>query len=453
MKTTTTLFLATISLSIHCGLQAAVPATEASKLGTTLTPIGAEKAGNADGSIPAWNGGLDKNAGTVDQYGRRSDPFAGEQPMFIITAQNQEQYADKLTDGQRALLNRYPESYRLRVFPTHRSVAIPEDVQQAVARNAVSTKLLSGGSGLQDFDTAIPFPIPQNGVEVMWNHLTRYRGGSARRNYVQATPLANGTFVPVHFKQQFTYRDQLNDFDPQNPGNVLFYYRELITAPARLAGDVVLVHETLDQVKEPRKSWIYNAGQRRVRRAPQISYDGPFPASEGQRTADNLDMFNGALDRYDWKLVGKKEIYIPYNNYRLESGDLKYSDIVRPGHINSDLPRYELHRVWVVEGTLKAGARHIYAKRIAYIDEDSWQIALLDHFDARGTLWRVAEGFMAPLYDKQIPWLGVETLYDLINGRYIVTGMRNEEKDQLEFGFKASSAEYTPTALRNAGVR
>lgn len=451
---TTTLLLATLTFTINGTLQAAVPADEAARLGTTLTPIGAEKAGNDDGSIPAWTGGLDKTAGQIDPAsGRPGNPYADEQPLFTIDAQNQDQYADKLTEGQRGMFKRYPDSYRLRVFPTHRSAALPEFVYQAAARNAVNAKLLPGGNGLENFDTAIPFPIPQNALEVLWNHLTRYRGGSARRTYVQATPLANGTFTPVYFKQQLSYRDQLNDFDPQDPGNVLFYYKELITAPARLAGDVVLVHETLDQVKEPRKAWIYNAGQRRVRRAPQISYDGPFPASEGQRVADNLDMFNGAPDRYDWKLLGKKEVYVPYNNFQLESTDLKYADIVKPGHVNADLTRYELHRVWVVEGTLKADKRHIYAKRVAYIDEDTWQIVLADHFDARGTLWRVAEGFMTPFYDKQIPWLGVETLYDLINGRYIVAGMRNEEKDPMVFGFQASSAEYTPTALRNAGVR
>ncbi|MBC9249742.1 outer membrane lipoprotein-sorting protein [Pseudomonas alcaligenes] len=448
------LLLATLSLVLQCSAQAAVSAGEAAQLNSTLTPIGAQRAGNADGSIPAWDGGLGPAAGHVDAAsGRLQDPYADEQPLFTISAANLAQYAEHLTPGQQALFQRYPDSYRMRVFPSHRSASVPAAIQQAAARNAVSTTLLANGDGLKDFATAIPFPIPQNGLEVMWNHLTRYRGGSARRSYVLATPLANGTFTPVYFQQQFSYRDHLTDFDPAKPSNVLFYYRELITAPARLAGDVVLVHETLDQVKEPRKAWIYNAGQRRVRRAPQISYDGPFPASEGQRTADNLDMFNGALDRYDWKLLGKRELYIPYNSFQLEAPSQRYTDIVKAGHINPDLTRYELHRVWAVEGTLKAGKRHIYAKRVAYLDEDSWQIVLLDHFDARGTLWRVAEGFMTPRYDVQVPWLGVETLYDLINGRYIVAGMRNEEHEPLEFGFKTSPAEYTPTALRNAGVR
>lgn len=452
---TKTLQRASLALAILTvnAVQAAVPATEAAKLGNTLTPIGAEMAGNADGSIPAWTGGLPQNAGSLAANGTPTDPFGGEKPLFTITSQNYSQYQDKLSPGQVALLKRYPDTYKVPVYQSHRSVSLPDDVYKAITNNALTTNMISGGNGLDNFTTATPFPIPQNGLEVLWNHITRYRGGSVRRTHVQATPLADGTFNPVFFNQQFTYRDQLNDFDPKNPGNVLFYYKQLVTAPARLAGDVVLVHETLDQVKEPRMAWIYNAGQRRVRRAPQIAYDGPYPASDGQRVADNLDMFNGAPDRYDWKLVGKKELYVPYNSYKLESPELKYSDLVKPGHLNSDLTRYELHRVWVVEATLKPGERHIYAKRVLYFDEDSWQIVLADHYDARNTLWRVAEGFMTPLYDKKIPWMGVEALYDLINGRYIVSGMRNEEKSPMDIGFKALGADYTPAALRNAGVR
>ncbi len=455
MKTTKKLWqsgVLTLSL-LATSVMAAVSPDEAAKLGTTLTPVGAEMAGNADGSIPAWTGGLPTNAGAVDPRGFLADPFANEQPLFTITAQNVEQYKDKLTPGQLAMFKRYPDSYRMPVYPTHRSASLPAAVLEATKQNAVNTRMVEGGNGLENFQTANPFPIPQNGLEVIWNHITRYRGGSVRRLVTQATPQPNGSYSLVYFQDEFVFRDALTEYDSSKSSNVLFYFKQRVTAPSRLAGNVLLVHETLDQVKEPRLAWLYNAGQRRVRRAPQVSYDGPGTAADGLRTSDNLDMYNGAPDRYDWKLEGKKEIYIPYNAYKLDSPSLKYSDIIKAGHINQDLTRYELHRVWHVTATLKSGERHIYAKRDFYIDEDTWQAALIDHYDGRGTLWRVAEAHAQYYYDKQVPWYTVETLYDLLSGRYLALGMKNEEKQAYDFNYKASGSDFTPAALRQAGVR
>ena len=434
-------------------VMAAVSADEAAKLGTTLTPLGAEMAGNADGTIPAWTGGLPKNAGTVDARGFLQDPFASEKPLFVITAENVEQYKDKLTPGQLAMFKRYPQSYRMPVYPTHRSATVPDSVIEATKRNATNTVMVQNGNGLANFDTANPFPIPQNGLEVIWNHITRYRGGSVKRFVTQATPQANGSYSLVYFVDEFAFRGALADVDKSKESNVLFYFKQRVTAPSRLAGNVLLIHETLDQVKEPRLAWLYNAGQRRVRRAPQVSYDGPGTAADGQRTTDNFDMYNGAPDRYEWKLNGKKEIYIPYNTYKLDSPDLKYADVIKAGHINQDLSRYELHRVWHVTATLKQGERHIYAKRDFFIDEDTWQASAIDHYDGRGTLWRVAEAHNQYYYNHQVPWYTVETLYDLLSGRYLALGMKNEEKQAYEFGFPAKESDYTPAALRQAGVR
>ncbi|WP_081489868.1 DUF1329 domain-containing protein, partial [Pseudomonas sp. R62] len=433
-------------------VMAAVPAAEADKLGKSLTPMGAEMAGNADGSIPAWKP-LPKNAGSVDSKGFLSNPYASEQPLFTITAKDVDKYKDKLAPGQYAMFKRYPETFKMPVYPSHRGATVPDDVFAAIKKNATSTNLVSGGNGLENFDTAVPFPIPKTGVEVIWNHITRYRGGSVTRLVTQATPQPNGSYSLVYFQDQFVFRDKMKDYDPANPGNILFYFKQKVTAPARLAGGVLLVHETLDQVKEPRSAWVYNAGQRRVRRAPQVSYDGPGTAADGLRTSDNLDMYNGAPDRYDWKLEGKKEMYIASDSYKLDDPKLKYSDIIKAGHINQDLARYELRRVWHVVATLKEGQRHIYAKRDFYIDEDTWQAAVIDHYDGRGQLWRVAEAHAENYYDKQVPWYALETLYDLQSGRYLALGMKNEEKQAYDFGFTATTSDFTPAALRQDGVR
>ncbi|MFC3939939.1 DUF1329 domain-containing protein [Pseudomonas gingeri NCPPB 3146 = LMG 5327] len=440
---------------LAANVMAAVSPEEAAKLGTTLTPIGAEKAGNADGSIPAYTGGIPKNAGAVDSKGFLADPFANEKPLFVITAATADQYKAKLSDGQLAMFKRYPETYKIPVYPTHRTVALPQAVLDSAKRSALNVTTINDGNGLANFtgNRYYAFPIPKNGVEVLWNHITRYHGGNLRRTITQATPQTNGSFTPITFEEEAAVPSEVPDLAPDKGSNVLTFFKQEVTAPARLAGNVLLVHETLDQVKEPRLAWVYNAGQRRVRRAPQVAYDGPGTAADGLRTSDNFDMFSGAPDRYDWKLIGKKEMYIPYNSYKLDSPTLKYTDVIKAGHINQDLTRYELHRVWEIEGTVKPSERHIYAKRHMYIDEDSWQVALVDHYDGRGQLWRVAEGHAQFYYDHQVPAYTVETLYDLIAGRYIALGMKNEEKHSFQFGFVGKAADYTPAALRASGVR
>ncbi|CJK99855.1 Protein of uncharacterised function (DUF1329) [Streptococcus pneumoniae] len=434
-------------------VMAAVSPEEAAKLGTSLTPLGAEKAGNAGGTIPEWAGGLKTDAAPL-KNGHLTNPFKDEQPKFVITAQNAEQYKDKLTAGQLAMFKRYPETYKIRVFPTHRTVAVPDEIYEAAKKSAVNTELVEGGNGLANFTDSryYAFPIPKNGLEVVWNHITRYRGGNVRRNIVQATPQTNGSYTMVHFEDEVAFPLGMTDLDPERAKNALLFFKQRVTAPSRLAGNVLLVHDSLDQVKEPRQAWIYNAGQRRVRRAPQVAYDGPGTASDGMRTTDNFDMFSGAPDRYDWKLIGKKELYIPYNSYEIASSDLKYKDIIKAGHVNQDLARYELHRVWEIEATLKSGERNIYAKRRFFVDEDSWTIVQSELYDGRGQLWRVGEAHSLQYYQHKVPAYAFEALYDIISGRYIAIGMSNEEKPH-EYGYRASARDFTPAALRNAGVR
>ncbi|SFM41500.1 DUF1329 domain-containing protein [Marinobacter zhejiangensis] len=429
----------------------AVSAGEAAKLGDTLTAMGAEVAGNGD-EIPAWDGGMQSIPAGYKNDGIYLDPFAGEQPQFTINQGNVDQYADRLSPGQVAMIRKYSD-YVIPVYPTHRTSAYPESIEQETIANATAVELVQGGNGLANYQNATPFPIPQNGLEAIWNHITRYRGGSVQRNVAQVTPQENGNFSPVKFQDELTWRAFLSDYNPNEDANVLFYFKQAITAPARLAGNVLLVHETIDQVAEPRRAWVYNAGQRRVRRAPQVAYDGPGTASDGMRTSDNFDMYNGAPDRYDWELVGKKEMYIPYNSYRLVDRGLSYNELVKPGHINQDYTRYELHRVWHVRATLKSGERHIYAQRDIYIDEDTWQAAVIDHYDGRGELWRVAEAHSMYFYDQEVPWYAIEVLYDLLSGRYLANGLTNEETNPYQFGVERSARDYTPAALRRAGTR
>lgn len=432
---------------------AAISSAEAERLGgAELTPVGAEAAGNAAGTIPPWKGGLTTLPTGYSPGDRLIDPYPEDEPLFTITAANVDDYADKLSPGQLAMFRRYPDTYRMRVFPTRRSARLPDEEYALIKQSAVETELAEGGNGLLNFKAGVPFPIPSSGVEVIWNHITRYRNERGlKRRYTQIPVQENGSFAPVLFEDESIPASRM-------PGNEypnrLFVFIQRVLAPARLEGDVLLVHENIDQVEEPRKAWVYNAGQRRVRLAPNIAYDGPGVASDGLRTADDLDMFNGAPDRYEWTLVGKKEMYIPYNSYDLRRGDLSYKDIVLPGHMNPDYLRYELHRVWVVDSTLRDGARHIYARRTFYVDEDSWQISVIDHYDGRGELWKVKEGHNMMHYQVAVPWLAAESLHDLVSGRYVVIGLDNEESGyQYDFDYEGSFQDFTPAALRRAGRR
>ena len=232
--------------------------------------------------------------------------------------------------------------------------------------------------------------------------------------------------------------------------NILFRFKQKITEPARLAGTALLVHETMDQIKQPRQAWTYNAGQRRVRRAPNVAYDAPGSAADGLRTTDDFDMYNGAPDRYTWKLKGKKEILIPYNSYKLHSDSLQYDDIIKPGHIATDVVRWEKHRVWEVEAELKDGISHVYKKRVFYIDEDSWQVSIADMYDNRDELYRVAVAYGINYYEIPTHWSTLEVYYDLNSRRYIAIGLDNQE-DMYDFQTEQQERMYTPAALRREG--
>ena len=426
---------------------------EIDSLGTTLTPIGAQKEGNAAGTIPEWTGGLPTDAGQSLPNNFLESPFKDDQPEFVITAQNYQQYKDNLTPGQIALFERYPETFRMPIYKTERTVGFPQSVYDQVKATAGQAKLVNGGDGISNFaHGSFAFPIPKSGAEVVWNHNTRYRL-NIHRWYMQAMPQTNGSFTLIKMEEEVGYPEQMSDVDASTMPNTLLFFKQRVNAPARLAGNVLLVHDSLDQLKEPRMAWVYNAGQRRVRRAPQVAYDGPGTASDGMRTSDNFSMYNGAPDRYDWTLVGKKEIYIPYNSGKLTEPGVQYDDVLQAGHVNPEYTRFELHRVWEVQGNVKQGQRHIYAQRNFFVDEDSWMISLADHYDGRGTLWRVGEGHLGFNYQQKIPGYALETLYDLLAGRYIALGMYTEENSAPQYDFDPSYNQFTPAALRASGVR
>ena len=426
-------------------VQAGVSAAEAGKLGTTLTAIGAEAAGNKDGSIPAFQGrklyeGKDPEILTItrakledyrknkpDELEERFKKAIGpeyQKPLFEITKANMAQYASKLTDGHKAMLNKYP-SYKIKVYKSVRAAFFPPEIEAATKANATSASL-TGTDDVKGAKLGFPFPIPKTGAEVIWNHKLKYRGTSVKRYNNQAIVKPDGSIAITKLVEDVKFK-YANLKEPDWDGKIYTMYMSESVAPASKAGQIVLAQETSDLSTGGRTAYIYSPGTARVTRAPDVGYDNPALNTDNEQYNDQIDMFNGALDRYNWKLIGKKEMYIPYNSLQINSPKLKYKDILKPFHVNPEYSRFELHRVWVVEATLKAGTRHNFAKRVFYVDEDSWSIGVVDDYDNRNQLWKVQEAHLISLpfipTTSGIP----ELIYDLQSNRYFATTLTNED--------------------------
>jgi len=445
-----------IALALGAGANASAPQEVADRLGKDLTPMGSERAGNADGTIPEWTGGIRGIPSSVTGFNPDSDlhpnPFPGDRPLFTITNSNMAEYGDKLTPGYKAMLRTYSDSYKMDVYQSRRTCAFPEFFYEANVRNAVNNNTTTEGNGVEGFTMGSPMPILNRGVDLVWNHTLRYRAFKLTRQFASAPVTTGGdyTLLVVQDEAIINWNDpskeRVEDLD-----NISLYYISATVAPARAAGSIILVHETINQKVQGRQAWQYSPGTRRVRLAPNISYDNPGTNTDALSTADSFDGYNGAPDRYDWRLVGKSEKYIAYNNY--DAQNVPVDQLISAGHLNQDRVRYELHRVWQVEATLREGNRHIYSRRVKYFDEDSFQLSTAELYDGRGELWRVQEIHTLNYYHVPLCGSGAEMVYDLQNGRYLAIAMRNEQPPLDYFADELDEDRYTPSRLRRLGTR
>ncbi|WP_313055795.1 DUF1329 domain-containing protein [Pseudomonas lopnurensis] len=425
-------------------VQAKVDSTQAARLGQDLTPLGAERAGNAAGTIPAWTGGITPPA-SYERGMHHPDPFAADSMLYRVDRSNLTAYSEQLSEGLKALLERNPEYY-LRVFPTRRSASVPQRIYDATRFNAMSAELIANGNGIQGAAAGIPFPIPQSGIEVIWNHILHYKGDQSH--------MINNQAVVIGGRAHYIKRDRHIYYVYNREGmthadldNTVLYYKYRVTAPAKLSGTALVVQDPLDQVLTTRKAWRYSADDRRVRRLPSLAYDSLQPDTSGLATADVVDSFNGAPDRYEWQLLGKREMLVPYNSYAVHQQGIPYDAIVQPRTLTPELLRYELHRVWVVEATLRKGFSHLYDKRRFYIDEDSWAILAVDLYDEHSQLIGLQESHPVSYYEVPMFNSTLETLYHLKEGNYFVDGLDNNEP-MYDFDVKLSPRDFSPQALR-----
>ncbi|MEE4293979.1 MAG: DUF1329 domain-containing protein [Xanthomonadales bacterium] len=454
MRTLTKITLsACIGLTLGLGQAfAGAKPDQINRLSEDLTPMGSERAGNAAGTIPEWTGGITAAPAGYSPGDHHPNPWPEDKPLYRITGQNYQEYADQLSPGQVATFERYPETYYMDVYQSRRSASFPEHIYEMTAKNGETAVLADKGEGVLNAAEGFPFPFPENAYELMWNHKLKYKGIGGVRYNNQVAPTTDGNYTVTVIREELLGLYYKRGVTIEEINNILLYFFQEVESPARLAGNILLVHETLNQTALPRQAWIYNPGQRRVRRAPNVAYDNPGTGSDGLRTNDMTDMFNGAMDRFDWKVVGKKEMLIPYNSYDAHAEGISYDEFVMPGHLNPALMRYELHRVWVVDATLKEGMRHINARRTFYLDEDSYQIVLIDHYDGRGQLWRASECHSVNYYEVPTLWSTIEAHYDLQSGRYVAQGFDNTMAVNT-FNVELNAGQFTPQALRTRGRR
>jgi hypothetical protein len=428
------LLAAAAAMSLHVAAYAAVTTPSADLLGTALTPVGAERAGNAAGTIPPWTGG-----------GVPAD-LAAERPILTIDAANAAQYAAELPEGALALFRSFPD-YRMRIYPTHRGAAFPAAVTDAIRQNATRAQAGPAGisTGVANAAGGIPFPIPTNGAEIVWNHLLAF-WGVAREAHV-GTYIASGDGT---IQQTAGYRE-VTDFpyyettDPDAAGRYYFKTRRLQDAPPSAVGQAYIAWQPLDVARDRYVAWRYLPGEHRARKAPSLSYDTPDPDASGYEELDDYYLFFGGPDRYTWRIAAKRDMFIPYNNDALNRTAPRV--VMGPRHVNQDLMRYERHRVWIVEGTLAPGKSHVAPRRRLMIDEDTWLAVYAEAWDDSGHLWKFSEATMMSLPQVPTTIIGGQFVYDLLQGGYVYDFALGGPGDYLRVTKPHPAATFEPDAL------
>lgn len=445
------------------GLLAAMPkfafgkatAAEIGQLGTTLTPMGAIKEGNADGSIAPWSGkwmGTPPGISFAGTGNPLADPYASEQPLFTITAQNFANYADKLSAGQQEMFKRYPATFKMNVYPCHRDFRYNDWTHEQIKLNAQLSALTASEEGITNVKAGAAFPFPKSGIEQIWNIITATKAATETGTYDEAVVYPDGNIAWGAQKWDI-YAPPYDPAVPRIEGSPQssFVFRET-TKPERERGSIALVIEAWDFDNTPTLAYQYIPGTRRVKQAPEVAGDYPLGPG-GFHTVDDTRLWTQSPKRYTWELVGRKEIFVPYNNYKVEDPNASYKDMLGTSHLNPDYIRWELHRVWELRAKLKPGIRHLYSARTIYADEDSHLPLLADMYDARGELYRFALNTVSYDYAAEAFTTRVCCYHDLVSGAYMADRLTNEVRSKPKFnegGRKPS--DYTPAELKRRGV-
>ena len=426
-----------------------VLAADASILGSRLTANGADPSASADGMIPAYTGGITKPPTDYVAGGDHVDPFAADKPLFSITAQNMGEYSNRLSAGQKALLARKEGNYRMDIYPSRRSCALPQFVYDETKKNVARARLIDGGNGVAGARIGVPFPIAKNALEIFWNHNFYWHGDRYHAITSGANVYKNGAITKI-IREDWRYNFYA---DPQGPdpqhANDQFHWMGIWKAPQRFNGSGFSMTNTINQVKEPRNGVMFNPSTRRIMKAPAaaVTYEGPLSTADGMRQSHDMFLFSGSPDRYEWKLLGKKEIFVPYNAYKASASTTSHEALMTPHNLNPDYLRYELHRVWVLEATQKDGFRMEQARRVFYVDEDSWIFLIADIFNKRDELIYVQHAFIKNYYEAPACVFEFDVMHDMTTGNYNVDHIKLDH-GPADLDFDMELSDFGSSALR-----
>ena len=417
-----------------------------------LTIIGAERAGNDAGTIPPWQGGIRTPPVGYQIGDRHPDPFKDDQILFTIDQSNAAEFKELLSAGHKALLEKYPDTYKLPIYPSRRSTSHPQSVLDATIKYSGKARVVDNGAGVENIVRGVPFPHPANGEQAIWNARLSYKAGGYRGYYGNALTASNGSYQQGVWLQEVIYPYSDDRTTLENLNNIKLRGLFHTLRPARDAGSIFLYYRYINSKTQERRNWKYNPGKRRVKRSTMTAADQLLGSSDGIHMYDQGGMFRGPITNFNWTLIGKQELYVPYNAYQLHSGEQSADTIVTPHHINQDLTRYELHRVWVLEAFRKEGVAHRYKKRRYFLDEDTWKILLAEHYDDAGNISRFTESHNINYYEVPVFFTTLDTFYKLDTDRYFITHLDNAYPP-FDFSFEKNDSYFMPGRLKMKAKR
>ena len=369
-----------------------------------------------------------------------------------------EQYTDRLMAGQLELMRRYP-SFRMDIYPTRRGFWLPERIQQKSLANARNPECRTSANGVGVYGCwgGTPFPVPQNGYQAMWNHLL-FNIPTGKLTADSYLVNANGGISLLVINHAIGDQPYYNPEQEPYQGAGLYYLRGLATniLPVREAGSQTLVWFALHFDVDDQRAWSYQAGQRRVRLAPEFAYDTPSAQMGGTMFFDEISLFQGRMDRFEFELKGRKLMYLPYHNYRMQLLRGDPAQLLGPHHFKPEMVRNELRRVWVVEATPLPGVRHMASRKRFYLDEDTWAVIAYEGWDHSNKLFRVmfSNGAINYVSGGFLSYASSMQSYDVSRGQYTALQTQLAEGSYVREGVPYwPEVELSPASMTQRGIR